>query len=59
MLLKKITTKSELCVFIMSQQSYYMKINASVTKNSHQDCRPCYLHLPTFFLYIFSSSAGK
>ena len=27
-----------------------MKITASVTKSSHQDRGPCYLHLPIFFL---------
>ena len=31
-----------------------MKITVSVTKSSHQDCGPCYLHLPIFFLYIHS-----
>ena len=29
-----------------------MKITTSVTKSSHQDRCPCYLHLPIFFLYI-------
>ena len=29
-----------------------MKITASVTKSSLQDCGPCYFHLPIFFLYI-------
>ena len=31
-----------------------MKITASVTKSSHQDPGPCYLHLTIFFLYIHS-----
>ena len=32
---------------------FYMKIIASVI-NLHQDHGPCYLHLPIFFLYIYS-----
>ena len=28
----------------------HMKITASVTRNLHQDCGPCYLHLTYFFL---------
>ena len=31
-----------------------MKINASVTKSSHEDRDPCCLHLTIFFLYIHS-----
>ena len=27
---------------------FHMKITESVTKSSHQDCGPCYLHLPNF-----------
>ena len=34
---------------------FLMKITASVTKTLHQDCGPCYLHLPIFFFYIHSS----
>ena len=33
---------------------FHMRITASVTKSSHQDCGPCYLHLPIFFLYTHS-----
>ena len=33
----------------------HMKITASVTKSSHRDRSPCYLHLPIFFFYIHSS----
>ena len=33
---------------------FIKKITASVTKSSHQDRGPCYLHLPIFFLYIHS-----
>ena len=34
---------------------FHIKITANVTKSSHQDCGPCYLHLPIFnFLYIHS-----
>ena len=32
---------------------FHMKITARITKSSHQDCGPCYLHLPVF-LYIHS-----
>ena len=32
---------------------FHMKITASVTKNLHQDCGPCYLHVP-LLLYIHS-----
>ena len=35
---------------------FHMKITASVTKSSHEDCDLCYLHLQIFFLYIHSSS---
>ena len=39
---------------------FYMKITASVTKSSHQDCGWCFSHLTFFFLiHMFSSSAGK
>ena len=32
---------------------FHMKIAASVTKNSHQNHGPCYLHLPVFpYTYI-------
>ena len=31
-------------------KNYYMKITASVTKRSHQDCGLRYLHFPIFFL---------
>ena len=34
---------------------FHMKITVSVTKTLHQDCGPCYLHLPIFFFYIHSS----
>ena len=30
-----------------------MKTTASVTKGSHQDCSPCYLHFHIFFFYIY------
>ena len=33
----------------------HMKITVSVTKSLHQDCGPCYLHLPIFLFYIHSS----
>ena len=37
-----------------------MKITVSVTKSSYQDCGPCYLHLPIFFLInTLSYSAPK
>ena len=38
--------------FWLNISLFHMKITASVTKSSHQDSGPCYLHLPTFFLYI-------
>ena len=31
-----------------------MKITASVTKSSHQDCGPCCFHLPISYLCIYS-----
>ena len=34
--------------------SFPYEKNVSVTKSSHQDCGPCYLHLTIFFLYIHS-----
>ena len=34
---------------------FHMKITANVTKSSHQDRGPCYLHLQIFFFYIQSS----
>ena len=33
---------------------FHMKIIASVTKSLQQDCDLCYLHLPSFFLYMHS-----
>ena len=52
-------------IFIKFQKSlrktslFHMKITASVTKTLHQDCGPCYLHLPIFFFYILFSSTAK
>ena len=34
---------------------FYTNITASVTKSSHQDRGPCYLHLLIFFWYLHSS----
>ena len=34
---------------------FHMSITAGVTKSSHQDRGPCYLHLPIFFFYMPSS----
>ena len=33
---------------------FHLKNTASVTKSSHEDRGPCYLHLQNFFLYIHS-----
>ena len=33
---------------------FHIKITASVTKSSYQDCGPCYLHLSIFFLNMHS-----
>ena len=39
---------------------FRMKITVSVTKSSHQEHGPCYLHLPIFFLiHTLSSSLAK
>ena len=41
-----------LCYIRVFISLFHMKITASVTKSSHQDCGRRYLHLPIFFLYI-------
>ena len=41
--------KSVLC---LNSSLFRMKSTASVTKSSHQDCGPCYLHAPIFLFYI-------
>ena len=34
---------------------FHIKIMANITKKLHQDCDPCYLHLPNYLLNIHSS----
>ena len=34
---------------------FHKKITVTVTKSLHQDCGPCYLHLPIFLLYMHSA----
>ena len=30
---------------------FHIKVTVIITKSSHQDCGPCYIHLPIFFSY--------
>ena len=43
-----------------SSSLFHTKITVCVTKSLHQDCGPCYLHFPIFFLInTLSSSAAR
>ena len=45
--------------FCTDRSFFNMKITTSVTKSSHQYRSPCYLHLPNFFLHIYSFTSIK
>ena len=46
--------REEINLKIQKMHESFPYKNHCVTKSSHQDCGPCYLHLPIFFLYIHS-----
>ena len=39
---------------VFNRSLFHIKITAIVTKSSHQDRDPCYLHVPIFLFYIHS-----
>ena len=51
---REVMTQKKDPINVDSLSLFHMKITVSVAKSSHQDCGPCYLHLPIFFLYIHS-----
>ena len=47
-------------IYIVIRYSlFHMKITTSVTRSSHQQCDPCYLHLPIFFFTYTLLLCGK